>query len=203
MTTRVFLQGLFMLALGAFIFSPSCTKVQHSGQWPQLLGPGQVDSAYWTAAKVEQIARQKADSMNIVDSLARANGSVDTNSLVNKKNIMVAYVEVNNFTIENAGCYVDENGRNVFDLCYIFAPNINLDNTTGKPTLQYNSQVAAMFEQWRCTGYTGQGGEGGYVDTREPRRCGFPELPEPGRSNGLCADRGGCGASLRPGCSRL
>jgi hypothetical protein len=145
MTTRVFLQGLFMLALGAFIFSPSCTKVQHSGQWPQLLGPNQVDSAYWTAARLEQVAKQKADSMNIVDSLARANGSVDTNSLVNKKNIMVAYVEVNNFTIENAGCYVDENGKNIFDLCYIFAPNINLDNTTGKPTIQYNSQVAAML----------------------------------------------------------
>lgn len=139
----IILQFLFLLTLGAFIFSPSCTKVQHSGQWPQTLGASQVDSAYWTAARLEQVAKQKQDSINTVDSLARANGSVDTNNLANKKNILVAYVEVNNFTIENTGCYVDENGKAVFDLVYIFAPNIDLNPSTGKAYITYNPQVTA------------------------------------------------------------
>jgi hypothetical protein len=138
--------GQFLIIAGiviAVLFS--CKKVNTASGLPGLQDPLQVDSAYWTAAMLEQVAKEKADSMNKVDSMIRNGGGVDTNSLFYKKNILVAYVEVNNYTIANTGCYVGDDGKAVFDLAMIFAPNININPSTGKPYITYNTQTAAIM----------------------------------------------------------
>ena len=70
----------------------------------------------------------------------------DTTAAVKKDTIVtVAYVEVNSNNFNNAGCYVYDTTRPFFNIACIFAANINLSSTTGKPVLYYNTQVTALL----------------------------------------------------------
>lgn len=136
-----------LLLLSGMILVASCTKMRTGGDFPGLEPQDSVDLSASRIAWLEQVAKEKADSMRIVDSLIRAGGGVDTNSLFYKKNIIIGFVEVNNRYFPNVACYIDENGKPVIDLAMIFAPNINIDANTGKAKITYNTQTAAVLNR--------------------------------------------------------
>jgi hypothetical protein len=61
--------------------------------------------------------------------------------------VTVAYVEVNNYSMLNAGKYVLANGgAQVIDIAVIFAANINYDTTKQKAYLSFNEQVTSVLD---------------------------------------------------------
>ncbi|MCO1334495.1 glycosyl hydrolase family 18 protein [Microbulbifer sp. OS29] len=56
----------------------------------------------------------------------------------------VAYVEVNNNDIANAGCFTESDGSQLFDIAIIFAANINYDGQ--KAILHFNDQVSELLD---------------------------------------------------------
>jgi hypothetical protein len=58
----------------------------------------------------------------------------------------VAYVEVNNNSILNAGKYTLARGGNVFDIAVIFAANINYDTATKTAYLHFNDNVQRVLD---------------------------------------------------------
>ncbi|WP_157368734.1 glycosyl hydrolase family 18 protein [Algicola sagamiensis] len=56
----------------------------------------------------------------------------------------VAYVEVNDHPVRDAGCFVEDDGEPLFDIAVIFAANINYDGQ--KAVLHLNRQVTDLLE---------------------------------------------------------
>lgn len=61
-----------------------------------------------------------------------------------KDMLKVAYIEVNDNPIRDAGCFITENGKPLFDIAVIFAANINYDGE--KAILHFNPQVNDLLE---------------------------------------------------------
>lgn len=57
----------------------------------------------------------------------------------------VCYMEVNNYDFRDVGKYTLSSGQQLFDIGIIFAANINLDSSTGKAVLYYNTQVTNVL----------------------------------------------------------
>lgn len=134
---------VYLIALALTI--ASCRKVMTEKGLPELATKQAIDSLGGRDAWVELIARQKRDSLDKVDSIAALTGKKDNESLLNKTNMFVAYVEVNNRSLRNVTCFVAPDGTPLVDLAIIFAPNININGATGKPNITYNSQVTALI----------------------------------------------------------
>ncbi|MBU2710789.1 glycosyl hydrolase family 18 protein [Zooshikella harenae] len=58
--------------------------------------------------------------------------------------LKVAYVEVNDYPVRDAGCFIKDNGKPLFDIAVIFAANINYDGD--KASLNLNPQVTDLLE---------------------------------------------------------
>ncbi|MEU8705611.1 endo-beta-N-acetylglucosaminidase H [Streptomyces sp. NPDC048565] len=58
----------------------------------------------------------------------------------------VAYVEVNNNSMLNAGKYTLADGSNVFDVAVVFAANINYDTDTKAAYLSFNENVQRVLD---------------------------------------------------------
>jgi len=58
----------------------------------------------------------------------------------------VAYIEVNNNSMLNAGKYTLARGGNVFDIAVIFAANINYDTATKTAYLHFNDNVQRVLD---------------------------------------------------------
>jgi hypothetical protein len=58
----------------------------------------------------------------------------------------VAYIEVNNNSMLNAGTYTLTQGGNVFDIAVIFAANINYDTATKTAYLHFNDNVQRVLD---------------------------------------------------------
>jgi hypothetical protein len=139
------MKNLAFITLTGLILLSACSKVKVSRQLPAV-GDGNITQLSTSQiAWINQMAKVKQDSINKVDSLAKATGVVDQTSLFHKKNLMVSIVEVNDHYFPNMNCYVDQNGKPVFDLAIAFAANINLDPATGKPYVQFNPEWQAML----------------------------------------------------------
>ncbi len=134
-----------LLMCGTLLVIYSCTKTKSDGELPQI-EDGVVTQV--TAAQIawlEQVAAQKRDSMRIADSLSKITGIVDTNSLFNKKNKMIALVEVNDRYFPNVLYYQDAvTHKPIFDVAFAFSANININPATGRPFVKYNTQMTAM-----------------------------------------------------------
>lgn len=146
-----------LLLLAGFVLLASCNKMKTSQKFPATEDYATTQLSASQAAWVEQIAKEKQDSMRIVDSIAAQTGNIDTNSLFHKKNMVVAIVEVNDHYFHNVTCYVDQKGKQLFDLAFPFAANLNIDPNTGKPSITYNPEWQAMlrlgtFKQVQNTG---------------------------------------------------
>ena len=140
------MKKILFLVLGLAIVAGACKKVKTEQKYPDIASDKDTELQGWTVARIEQIAKQKADSIRIVDSLAKVTGKTDPNSLLTKKNLLIAYVEVNNRAFKNVTCYLGEDKKPAIDLAWIFAPNINLDPATGKAKITYNRQVQALID---------------------------------------------------------
>jgi len=151
------MKHLFFIPVICLVALASCKKVKTVQQFPLLESDSTTELTASQIIWVEQVAKQKADSMRIIDSLALVTGNVDTTSLFYKKNMVVAIVEVNDHLFKNVTCYVDANGKQLFDLALPFAANLNINPATGKAYVQYNGQWKAMlnngtFKQVQSTG---------------------------------------------------
>ncbi|MBO8202337.1 chitinase [Streptomyces smyrnaeus] len=63
-----------------------------------------------------------------------------------------AYVEVNNHSITNVGKYVlTSSGANVFDICIVFAANINYDEQEKHAYLHFNTKVQETLDNAETT----------------------------------------------------
>lgn len=140
------MKKIYFLLCCSVIFIAACKKVKTEQKYPDIRNDKDTEQQGWTVTRIEQIAKQKADSIRIVDSLAKVTGKTDPNSLLTKKNLLIAYVEVNNRAFKNVTCYLGEDNKPVIDLAWIFAPNINLDPATGKAKVTYNRQVQALID---------------------------------------------------------
>ncbi len=140
------MKKIYFLLLSSLVLVAACKKVKTEQKYPAIKNDKDTELQGWTVARIEQIAKQKADSIRIADSLAKVTGKVDQNSLLNKKNLLIAYVEVNNRAFKNVTCYLGEDNKPVIDLAWIFAPNINIDPATGKAKITYNRQVQALID---------------------------------------------------------
>ncbi|HEY0271842.1 MAG TPA: hypothetical protein VGC22_01600, partial [Chitinophaga sp.] len=139
------MKQLILMAIALTGLCTACIKEKRFGTLPRIEDGSTTDSLAGLRAWVEQIAAGKRDSMRRVDSLAAANHSVDTNSLFHKKNMMVAIVEVNDHAFANVNCFVDANGKPMFDLAFPFSANLNINPNTGKAYVSYNPEHQAML----------------------------------------------------------
>ena len=57
----------------------------------------------------------------------------------------VCYMEVNNYDFRDVGKYTLSSGQQLFNIGIIFAANINLNSSTGKAVLYYNTQVTNVL----------------------------------------------------------
>jgi hypothetical protein len=135
---------IFIIITGLILLS-ACSKVKVSRPLPAVADGNITQLSASQMAWVNQMAKQKADSINKVDSLAKATGNIDQNSLFNKKNMLISVVEVNDHYFPNMNCYVDQNGKPVFDLAVAFAANLDIDPTSGKPYVYFNPEWQAML----------------------------------------------------------
>ncbi|WP_131539641.1 glycoside hydrolase family 18 protein [Pedobacter nototheniae] len=138
------MKKLFYLIVLALIIT-SCRKVITEKPFPELGLQKQTDAILSRNAWLEQIAKQKKDSIDQVNALSKITGIVDQNSLLTKKNMFAAWVEVNDASFKNVTCYVAPDGTPFVDLAMIFAPNINIDPATGKTHITYNDKVTALL----------------------------------------------------------
>jgi hypothetical protein len=137
--------SIFIMITGLVLLS-ACSKVKVSRQLPAVANGNITQLSASQIAWVNQIAKEKADSIRIVDSLSKVTGVVDQNSLFNKKNMLISVVEVNDHYFPNMNCYVDQNGKPVFDLAVAFAANLNIDPSTGNPYVSFNPEWQAMLQ---------------------------------------------------------
>lgn len=140
------MKKIFFLLISSLLLLGACKKIKTEQKYPDIKDDKDTELQGWTIARIEQIAKQKADSIRIVDSLSKITGQVDPNSLLTKKNLLIAYVEVNNRAFKNVTCYLGDDNKPVIDLAWIFAPNINIDAATGKAKITYNRQVQALID---------------------------------------------------------
>jgi hypothetical protein len=72
--------------------------------------------------------------------------SIKNNNLKNGNYpLCVAYVEVNNANLLNAGCYELPSGENFFDIAIIFASSINYDTLHQRAYLYHNENVTKVL----------------------------------------------------------
>jgi hypothetical protein len=139
------MKKILLLLVAGIIILVSCSKIKTYRGLPPTEGQHTTDSIAALRAWVEQIAKEKTDSMHMADSLAAIGHTVDTSTLFGKKYLLIAVVEVNDHYFQNVNCYVDQNGKPVFDLAFPFSANINLDPSTGKAYVYYNPEHQAML----------------------------------------------------------
>jgi len=138
-------KNIFLFALPALLLV-ACSKVKVAKDLPDLTTAEYRDSVRAAIAWIEQVAKEKADSIRKVDSLRNATGGgPDPDDLRFKKNLLIGYVEVNNRAFKNVTCFLDEEDKPVIDLALMFAPNININPATGKAHITYNRQVTATI----------------------------------------------------------
>ena len=137
--------SIFIMITGLILLS-ACSKVKVSRQLPAVANVNITQLSASQIAWVNQIAKVKQDSINKVDSLQKATGVVDPNSLFNKQNMLVGLVNVNDHYFPNINCFVDQNGKPVFDLTVAFSANINMDPATQKPYVQFNPEWQALLQ---------------------------------------------------------
>lgn len=126
----------------------SCSKERTARDFPPLASDVVTELTSAQIAWLEQIAKQKRDSMNKVDSLIALGAVVDTNSLFHKKNKMIAIVEVNDHFFPNVLYYLDSATRKpIFDLAFPFSANMNIDPATNKAYVSYNPQHQEMLQK--------------------------------------------------------
>ncbi len=134
-------KNIFLFPLLALLMV-ACSKVRVAKDLPELTTPEYRDSVRSAIVWIEQVAKEKADSIRKVDSLRNATGGgPDPDDLRFKKDLLIGYVEVNNRAFKNVTCFLDEEGKPVIDLALMFAPNININPATGKAHITYNDQV--------------------------------------------------------------
>ncbi len=148
---------LLIIFFGSTLLQTACSKIKTAQQFPETADGSLTQLTAAQAAWVEQVAKERQDSIRIVDSMAAVTGNVDTNSLFHKKNMVIAIVEVNDHLFHNVTCFVDKNGKQLFDLALPFAANLNIDPNTGKAYVSYNPEWQAMikngtFKQVQNTG---------------------------------------------------
>ncbi len=141
------MKNVLLTALLIMFVALGCRKAITEQQFPDLKSTLETQQDAWSIEKLEQIAARKRDSLRIVDSLYGSKGQVDPNALDKKKNILIAYVEVNNRAFKNVTCFVDEEGKPIIDLAWVFAPNINIDPNTKKVKVTYNKQVQGLISK--------------------------------------------------------
>lgn len=139
------MRAYFFILISVLLFLASCVKEKKYRDLPQIENGITTDSLNALRAWVEQVAIEKRDSIRKVDSIAAINKVVDTNSLFHKKNMMIAIVEVNDHFFPNVNCYLDRNGKPMFDLAFPFSANMNIDPATGQAYVSYNPQHQAML----------------------------------------------------------
>lgn len=139
------MKNIYLLMFLALMLASSCRKAITEQEFPEIKNKKETQFDVWTAERVEQIAKQKSDSIRRADSLAGRQPGSDPNSLANKKNILIAYVEVNNRAFKNLTCFLNDEGKPIIDLAWVFAPNINIDPNTKKVRITYNKQVQAVI----------------------------------------------------------
>lgn len=137
---------IYIVACALLIVVSACRKVKTEQGFPEIKNKPETQQDGWTAEKIEQIAKQKRDSIRIADSLAGSTGG-GGNDLAKKKNLLIAYVEVNNRAFKNVTCFLNDEGKPVIDLAWVFAPNINIDPSTKKVKVTYNRQVQGLINK--------------------------------------------------------
>ncbi|PZR28758.1 MAG: hypothetical protein DI535_04845 [Citrobacter freundii] len=136
---------IFLIAVSLLLMMSACVKVKTSRDFPPLRDGAVVELTASEIAWLEQIAKEKRDSIRIADSITAAGGNADPNSLFHKTGLIVALVEVNDHYFPNVLCFKDENGKPVIDLAFPFSANINIDPGTGKAYVYYNQQHQEML----------------------------------------------------------
>ncbi|TKC61372.1 hypothetical protein FBD94_12610 [Pedobacter hiemivivus] len=139
------MKNIFLMAFLLMIMVSSCRKIKTEQAFPEIKDQLETQQDVWTAERIEQIAKQKKDSIDRAK-IDKPN-EVDPNSLMNKKNILIAYVEVNNRAFKNVTCFLNDEGKPVIDLAWVFAPNININSGTKKAYITYNKQVQGLINK--------------------------------------------------------
>ena len=91
---------------------------------------------------------------------------------VNSFALNMAYVEVNNHSLSNAGCFINKQTQKpYFDMVSIFAANIDAkdkkNQDPNQPTLAFNSQVTATLNSGQVQQLQKQGIKIGRLKTRK------------------------------------